>query len=545
MTTFLATSTPEGAEQPGANPRRRKNWDPDGADRAVATILGLASFVAYWRTLAHGLLVDDSAEFQTMARLFGHTHPTGYEVYTFAAGLSARIPIGEVATRVTAWSAVAAALTVVGVFGIVRQLGGGRVGATAGAVSLALGTTFWSQAVIAEVYSTGLLLAVIIIGATLRWDGSGDRRWLVVAGLAGGLSLGVHFTNGLFIPGIGVLLVLGATDRYGSIVSIDGLNRVIKPAVFGALCGVLLSLAAFVVVDLVDPPSQYFDAVIGPSSSAWDLQPNEIDGITERIRFDWTARQFRNQMFSDPGRLMPQRWHDVRTEISAEFSIVALVVAVVGAAAVVVRSRRWALFIGLSLVAQLFYAFNYEIGELVYVFYLPAYLLLATLFGTGIDTVGRAASRAVPGPAAWAISAAVGLVAVAPVAALHSGHVVSGTTPDFDFDGYPSESGTEAIVAATIADLPQDAVVLTDWGLLYTYVYVAHIELERSDLVFHETKPADDSDELAQSLFDYVKTTSTQRPVYISEYEDQFRAAGFELFPARIGPTRMFRIEEE
>ncbi len=521
-------------KQPSSESPNHGSTGPGGrTDWAITTGLVLLSAFGYWRTLTHGLLVDDSAEFQTMARLFGHTHPTGYEVYTFVAGVAALVPIGNPATRVTAWSAAAGALTIGLVYLVIRQLGAGVIGAVAGAVSLAVGATFWSQSVIAEVYTTGLLLAAIILGALIRWDTNRDPKWLFIAGVSGGLSLGVHFTNGLFVPAIALFLVL-STRKLDSW----------KVAIAGAVAGATLAIIAFGIIDLVNPPNQYFDAVIAPSASAWDLEPAQIDGVGERLKFDWTARQFQSQMFSDPGRLMPERWAGFRGSLSEEISLVGLILAGLGAVGLAKRSPRIALLLFLSLLIQLVYAFNYEIGGLVYVFYLPAYLLLALLLGLGLDLVGQGLSR-LPLPAKGANQlgmTAIGLLAVLPVLQPNLGSLSVASTPVFDFESYPVESDTELIVAATIRDLPENSVVLTDWDLLYTYVYVASVEQGRDDLLFHETQPADDSEMVAESMLSYVASIAEDRPVFVSDYTDQFRVAGFYLAPVRIGPTRMFRV---
>lgn len=509
----------------------------DRADCWTAAAVATTTLALYARTLTRGLLIDDSAEFQTMARLFGHTHPTGYEVYTVVAGLAARVPVGDPATRVTVWSAVAASLTVAIVYFIVRQLNAGRVGAVVGALSLGVGTTFWSQAVIAEVYSTGLLLAAVIVGSLLRWDATGSARWLFVAGVAGSSSLGVHFTNGLLVPAVAIFVATSS-----------GRRTAVRPAVGGAFVGLVLALAAFVAIDIVDPPSQYFAAVIEPAASAWDLEASGIDGVLERLEFDWTARQFQNQMFSDPAALIPERWSGLRSTINDDVSIVGLVLALVGFSTLLYRSRRIGIFFALSISLQLFYAFNYEIGDLVYVFYLPTFLLVAILLGVGADNLAGHVFRRIPGATnvgalpQHLVVGALGLLALVPVAAPYLADVADGTTPQFEFEGYPTESGTRAIVFATVAELPPDAVVFTDWGLLYTFVYVAHVEEGRDDLRFHETKPADDSEELAESTFEYVAELAATRTVYITEFEAQFRAAGFDLAPARIGPMRMFRV---
>ncbi len=530
-----STDSEQSAKRPASGGQSvRSRSGPGGQiDLAITAGLVLASAVGYWRTLTHGLLVDDSAEFQTMARLFGHTHPTGYEVYTFVAGLAALVPIGNPATRVTAWSAVAGALTVGVVYLTIRQLGARTIGAVAGALSLAVGATFWSQSVIAEVYTTGLLLAAIILGAIVRWDTTRDRKWLFIAGLAGGLSLGVHFTNGLFIPAIALFLIL-STRQWDTW----------KAAIAGAVAGTALAIVAFGIIDLVNPPNQYFDAVIAPSASAWDLQASEVDSVGERIKFDWTARQFQSQMFSDPGRLMPERWSDFRGSLSDELSLVGLGLAGLGALSLLMRSPKVAALLFLSLLVQLIYAFNYEIGDLVYVFYLPAYLLLALLLGLGLDLVGQGLAR-IPVPVKGLSqlgTATIGLLALLPVVQPNLNSLASASTPLFEFESYPVESDTELIVAATIQDLPLNSVVLTDWDLLYTYVYVASVEQGRDDLTFHETQPADDSDVLAESMLSYVASIAEDRPVFVSDYTDQFRAAGFYLAPVRVGPTRMFRV---
>ena len=515
----------------------RGRSDPSNPlDLAIAAGLALISAIAYWRTLTHGLLVDDSAEFQTMARLFGHTHPTGYEVYTFVAGLAALIPIGNPATRVTAWSAIAGALTVGVVYLTIRQLGAKTIGAVTGSTSLAIGATFWSQSVIAEVYTTGLLLAAIILGAIVRWDTTRERKWLFIAGVAGGLSLGVHFTNGLFLPAIALFLILSCRqwDTW-------------KVAIAGAFAGAALAIVAFGIIDLINPPNQYFEAVIAPSASAWDLEASDVDGVGERIKFDWTARQFQSQMFSDPGRLMPERLADFRGSLSDELSLVGLGLAGLGSVGLLRRSPRTAALILLSLLVQLVYAFNYEIGDLVYVFYLPAYLLLALLLGLGLDLVGQWLAR-IPLPVKGNNqlgTAAIGVLALLPVMQPNLASLSSASTPLFEFESYPVESDTELIIAATIQDLPDNSVVLTDWDLLYTYVYVASVEQGRDDLTFHETQPADDRDVLAESMLSYVASIAEERPVFVSDYSDQFRAAGFYLSPIRIGPTRMFRVRLE
>lgn len=47
-------------------------------DYLLAALVACISFVIYLLTVAPGLLMNDSGEFQTLAATFGYTHPTGY-----------------------------------------------------------------------------------------------------------------------------------------------------------------------------------------------------------------------------------------------------------------------------------------------------------------------------------------------------------------------------------------------------------------------------------------------------------------------------------
>jgi len=127
----------------------------DRYDGLLTAICFIISLSLYLRTLTPGLLHGDSGEFQTLAYLLGHTHPTGYPVYLVLAKLATLLPLRDVAYRVNLFSALMAALTVAGVYLSGRLLVNYWVLALIGAMALAISPTFWSQAIIAEVYPAG------------------------------------------------------------------------------------------------------------------------------------------------------------------------------------------------------------------------------------------------------------------------------------------------------------------------------------------------------------------------------------------------------
>ena len=106
-----------------------------------------------------------------------------------------------------------------------------------------------------------------------------------------------------------------------------------------------------------------------------------------------------------------------------------------------------------------------------------------------------------------------------------------------------SQHELHPMVTAMVLDLPPDAVLFTDWDLLYPLYYAAHVEQGRDDLTFAETFPRDDVDGLADSVLEYVAAQLDRRPVFFAERLPELREAGYVLAPVRVGPTRLYRVQ--
>jgi hypothetical protein len=517
----------------------------DRFDAGVTSLIALGALVLYLLTLAPGLLTDDSGEFQTMARLLGHTHPTGYELYTLFARALASIPIGDFPSRVSAFSATMGAIAVAETYLAARLIGSPKEVAVVAAVAVAVAPTFWSQAIIAEVYTPAAALGTLVIVCVLLWYRTARSVWLALAGAAGGLGLGVHFSIGLYLPAVIVFLLLSSRDRIGRALT----RTVWLPAIGGAAVGVTVAVLAFVAVDLVDPPAEYFDAVVAPSRSAWDLEEREIDGTLERMRFNWTARQFSSLMFDAPMELIAQRFRAFRAALPSELGVPILAAAGIGVISLLWRRAELAALLLIALGSHVLFAFTYDIGDLIYVFYIPAYVLLALLAAAGLTAVAPALARF---PRVSARVAAVGVGAIAltagviPIARPNLARAAAGEVPPFAFEGYPYDdfvaTTMRPVLEATVTALPQEAVILVDWEFLYPYYFVAHVEMGRQDLVFHETYPADDQEGLAASMVDYLFGQAGTRPVYVSERLPELSDAGFTFLPVRVGPTPMLKL---
>ena len=208
-------------------------------DGLIALLVGGLALVIYGRTVAPGLLPGDGGEFQTLVYLLGNTHPTGYPVYLALARLFALMPLGELAYRVNLFSAVMGALTVSGVYLCGKLLTGYRAISAAGALTLAVSATLWSQSLIAEVYTAGAAFLVFILLALLWWDMTNSTWALFAAGLLGGLSIGVHMSVALLAPAVLLFLLLHRDRGW----------PMWRTAVLGALCGLAITVFLFLLID--------------------------------------------------------------------------------------------------------------------------------------------------------------------------------------------------------------------------------------------------------------------------------------------------------
>jgi hypothetical protein len=145
-------------------------WNRVG-DGLLAAGCCLLSLILYLQTLAPSVaaLFDDSLEFPLVAHRLAIAHPTGYPLYTLLARLFASGPWQNVAWGVNLLSAVSAALAVGLVYLIARRLAR-RLSAVIGALALAVSPVFWSQSVVAEVYTLNAAFVALLLWVALRWS---------------------------------------------------------------------------------------------------------------------------------------------------------------------------------------------------------------------------------------------------------------------------------------------------------------------------------------------------------------------------------------
>jgi hypothetical protein len=144
----------------------------------------------------------DSAELGAAAAGLGVAHPPGHPIPLLVGRAAMMLPVGDMYFRMSLASGIAAAIAAWMLYlaceaGIRMAAAGlsSRVRAlvaAGGALTFALSSSVWMQAVRAEVYAIEAALVLTAVAGFLRWRADADRRWLVAAALATGLALANH-----------------------------------------------------------------------------------------------------------------------------------------------------------------------------------------------------------------------------------------------------------------------------------------------------------------------------------------------------------------
>jgi Protein of unknown function (DUF2723) len=176
-----------------------------------ALAVAAALFALYAATSPRSVGLEDDGLFVLSAYYLGIEHPPGYPLFTLIGHLFTLLPFGSVAYRVHLASALFGALSCGALWLCARRLSGAPLPAYVAALGLGLSPTFWSQSIIAEVYTlnTFFLFALLYLSlAAAPPQGAPAGRWVLPAlALVFGLSLANHYPLMLLAaPGIAVIL---------------------------------------------------------------------------------------------------------------------------------------------------------------------------------------------------------------------------------------------------------------------------------------------------------------------------------------------------
>jgi len=510
------------------------------SDIIIAAICFTAAFTLYVRTLAPGLLYGDSAELQTIAYTMGMGHPTGYPTYIFLAKAFTQIPIGEIAYRVNLFSAFAAALSIGLIYLISRMIGLTSAASIFAALLLAITPLFWKYASIAEVYALSSAWLALIIFAVLQWAESKNRNWLFIAGILGGLSLGIHTLIVFSAPAILLYLVISP------IIAGENIRSRVLPALFGLLLGCVVYLSLFLYIDARNSPAGYYNTVVTPSLSIWGLSPADFASAPQRLAFLYFPPQFRGQFFAVHPNEVLTRLLDFSKEyyILLIFSFAGIVSFFIPLPNFPARPREGWLFIT-ALIAFVTFASAYDVAD-YFVYFIPSILILAICAGRGVQGIVSIAGS----PSKHQQITTIIVFAVCYLIGLGP---LTGTLPNAIRDRMPpgldekqtygfQYPGNYKLKAKKIVDsLEDNAIVFTDWDRVYDLYYVSIVLQGRTNMDFHEIFPQKDVSLPAASMLDYINQNINDRPIYFTKYPASLTEL-YNIVPIEAG---LYKVERK
>lgn len=453
-------------------------------DWLVGAALFVFAFVVYWRTLAPSVafVFDDSLEFQLLASRMAIPHPTGYPLYAILIKLATFLPMGDAAYRVNLVSAVSGAGAVVFVYWAsgpitsrfiqAENLLGSvltRVPGVVAALTLAFGETFWSQAVVAEVYALQALFTAALLWLVLKWSSERTRgdasnvvrqprerfhvSVLTIAFFAG-LMLTHHRMSVLMYPALAVYVL---TYERGLLKEPRTLLKMALVFLLPLLLYLYLPLRGMVTSSLDgayrNTPEGFLNWVLGSAYTVF-LSQNPFHETRD-------AGYFLNLVVNDLGAA-------------------GVVLAVVGMVALFLRVWREWLLLSLALVVNLAFVLTYRVAD-IDVFFIPSFVILALFIAAGVaGLVWLAYYGLSRRAAAVVVSAGAVLTLALPLALLRGGYPRVDLSNKRDVIDY----GREVMTGA----LPHDATIVGILGEMSLLRYVQETEGVAPDV---ETVAAD------------------------------------------------------
>ncbi|MBD3232871.1 MAG: DUF2723 domain-containing protein [candidate division Zixibacteria bacterium] len=201
----------------------------DKVNLFISGIVFLISFWTYLSTMAPTLSFWDCGEFIACAKILGIPHPPGTPLFILLGRVFILIPIfADLAARINFISVLSSAITVWLAYLIIVRVVKTWVtreeaeswtnriiaysGGATGALFLNFSSTFWFNAVEAEVYGITMMIMLLVTYLVLIWlekrHEPGSDRYLILISYLIFLSLGIHMTTFLIFPIIFLLILM-------------------------------------------------------------------------------------------------------------------------------------------------------------------------------------------------------------------------------------------------------------------------------------------------------------------------------------------------
>ncbi len=401
----------------------------------AALIVAAGVFVLYRATLLPGVDFGDTGSFQATVGSPDITPRDGYPLYFAIGDLFLRTAPADPAHALNLASAAEGAIAAGLIVLLAFELSGSLLAASAAALLFAGSYTFWSQAIIAEVYALHILFVTLTMLLLLRWERRPTIGRLSLFFAVYALGFGNHLSMVLLLPGFTLFLFLAAPGGWRSL-----------------LTPRIVAIAAAI-------------AAAGAVQYGWNLralwistqQPHGIGDALQMFWFDVTKTDWRETMvFNVPASMLRDHLAMYWFDLHQQFGWPGIALAAGGIAALTRRAwRRGVLLIAVYAVNVVF-AYSYNVGD-THVFYLPSHLMLALAMAPGLVAIGEAVARP------WRTNRPMHAAALAAVALLGVAYAGVRIHDDYPARDRSADRRPGEVLSALTAGLDdRRAVLLTD-----------------------------------------------------------------------------------
>src|SRR4051794_5433285 len=294
---------------PRSAPFSRASAASDVRRIAAALLFGAAAFCLYHATLLPGFDFGDTGSFQTSVASPLIRVRDAYPLYFAIGRIVLRLAPGGPAHALNLASAMQAAIACALFVLLAEELSGSLLAAIAAAIVFAGSYTFWSQAVIAEVYALHLVFVAATLLLLLRWQRQPSAARLSAFFAVYALGFGNHLSMVLLFPAYVIFLFLAAPR---------GWRSMFAPRI------VVLALLF---------------ACLGAAQYAWDFlaiwsaprPPASLTDAAARFWSDVTKTDWRDTMVLNvPASMLPDHLRMYWFDLQQQFGPVLPVVAIIG-----------------------------------------------------------------------------------------------------------------------------------------------------------------------------------------------------------------------
>ncbi|HEX5110273.1 MAG TPA: DUF2723 domain-containing protein [Vicinamibacterales bacterium] len=341
-----------------------------GGRVAAAVLVATIAFVAYTRTLLPGVDLGDTGGFQAAVTWPETTARQAYPLYYgLATPFVKTVSPGNPARGLNLFSAVFGAAAVGLLTWVIAGVSRSVAGGAAGALFLAFSYTFWSQAVIAEVYTLHLALAGACLAALQAFAARPTRSRLAIVCAIYALAFGNHLSTILLLVPFLVFVVMAHPQP----------RELFRPQVV-AMALVIAAAGAL----------QYTPNLLATWSSI--EAPALAHDRVAAFWFDVTKSDWRATMVlgAQPAADRIGMW---AWDARQQFGAAGLLLAAAGAVRLWWLSRAWAALVWLAYAINTAFAITYNVGD-THVFFLPGHFFTAFAIGAAISVPTGAPSGA-------------------------------------------------------------------------------------------------------------------------------------------------------